>query len=383
MRPKLFLLLDSLGVGGAEKSLLEIAARLTDVTPVVCAVFQRMDLAPDFEAAGVVVHSLGQTGRRPTWQGLRRLVSLLRQEQPDLLHTSGTYAGLMGRVAGRRLGVAVVDSFINESYTRAHYASLPWRSRINLALLHGAERATARWVDHVVANSETVRQTNAATIGIPLGKTSVLYRGRDPQPFLSPDPARMAELAAALPQMDGSPRLVNVARLIPRKGQMELVGAMPAVLQRYADANLLIAGDGHYRMALAGTAEAAGLGSHVHLLGSVNAIPELLALSDLFVFASHFEGLPGALIEAMMAGKPIVAVDTPVHRELVTHGQTGWLVASRAPATLAEGILYALDHPGEAAAWGRAAQADALARFSIETVAARYAELYRSLAKAH
>jgi glycosyltransferase involved in cell wall biosynthesis len=143
----------------------------------------------------------------------------------------------------------------------------------------------------------------------------------------------------------------------------------------------MIAGDGHHRAALAGAIAAARLEAHVHLLGTVEAVPELLALSDLFVFASHFEGLPGALIEAMMAGKPIVAVDTPVHRELVTHGQTGWLVPSRAPTALAAGIVYALEHPGEAAAWGRAAQADALARFSIDTVAARYAALYRAIAK--
>jgi glycosyltransferase involved in cell wall biosynthesis len=287
----------------------------------------------------------------------------------------------MGRVMGWRLRIPVVDSFINESYTRAHYASLPRRSRINLAVLHGLERLTARWVDHVIANSETVRRTNAASVGIPLHKVSVLYRGRDPQPLLAPDPARQAALAATLPGMAGGPRLVNVARVIPRKGQRELVAAMPAVLARYPAAQLWIAGEGHLRAALAGAIAAARLEAHVYLLGTVEAVPELLALSELFVFPSHFEGLPGALIEAMLAGKPIVAVDTPVHRELITHGQSGWLVASRTPAALAAGIVYALDHPDQAAAWGRAAQADALARFSIDTVAARYAALYRALAK--
>src|SRR5690606_24120798 len=126
-------------------------------------------------------------------------------------------------------------------------------------------------------------------------------------------------------------RLINVARLIPRKGQMELVRAMPEVLRRYPVAQLLFAGEGHSRATLAEAISAARLDAHVHLLGTVAAIPELLALSDIFVFASHFEGLPGALIEAMLAGKPIVAVDTPVHRELVAHGQTGWLIPSRDP----------------------------------------------------
>lgn len=379
---RLFLLLDGLGVGGAEKSLLAILARLEGVDAAVCAISANLELAPAFAALGARVYSLEQPGGFPAWRAWARLAALLRQEQPDLLHASGTFAGLMGRAAGRWLHIPVVDSFINESYTRAHYTSLPWRSRVNLAVLHGLERATARWVDHVIANSETVRRTNAASVGIPLRKVSVLCRGRDPQPFLAPDAARMAALAAALPCTGEGPRLVNVARLIPRKGQRELVAAMPAVLARYPAAQLALAGDGHDRAALAGAIAAAGLEAHVHLLGTVEAIPELLARSDLFVFPSHFEGLPGALIEAMLAGKPVVAVDTPVHRELVTHGQTGWLVPSRAPAALAAGILYALDHPGEAAAWGRAAQADALARFSIATVAARYAALYQSLAKA-
>src|SRR5690606_36189897 len=125
---------------------------------------------------------------------------------------------------------------------------------------------------------------------------------RDPQPFLAPDPARLAELQAALPPCnDAGPRLVNVARLIPRKGQMALVHAMPEVLRRYPAAQLLFAGEGHYCAVLVDAVTAAGLEAHVHLLGTVEAIPELLALSDLFVFASYFEGLPGAMIEAMLA----------------------------------------------------------------------------------
>lgn len=378
---RLFLLVDGLGVGGAEKSLLAILAHLTGIEATVCSISTNLALRSDFEAVGATVYSLEQPRSVPGWGAWRRLDTLIRRERPDLLHASGAYAGLMGRVVGRRLRLPVVASFISESYTRAHYASLPWRSRINLAILHGAERMTARWVDHVIANSETVRQTNAASIGIPLQKISVLYRGRDPQPFMSPDAARSAGLVATLPQCATRPRLVNVARLIPIKGQMELVRAMPIVLERYPNASLLVAGEGHFRGALAQAIAAMRLENHVHLLGTVDAVPELLALSDLFVFASHFEGLPGAVIEAMLAGKPIVTVDIPVHRELIEHGRTGWLAPTRDPAALAAGIVHALDHPEEAAAWGRAAQADALARFSIETVAARYAELYRRLAE--
>lgn len=377
---RLFLLVDGLGVGGAEKSLLAILAHLNNIEATVCSISTNLALRSDFEAIGATVYSLEQPRSVPGWEAWRRLDALIRRERPDLLHTSGAYSGLMGRVVGRRLRIPVVASFISESYTRAHYASLPWRSRINLAILHGAERMTARWVDHVIANSETVRRTNAASIGIPLQKISVLYRGRDPQPFLAAAPAHQAALKEVLHR--AGPRLVNVARLIPIKGQLELIRAMPLVLERHSEATLWIAGEGHYRAQLVQAIADLELEDQVHLLGTVDTIPELLALSDLFVFASHFEGLPGAVIEAMLAGKPIVAVDTPVHRELIEHGRTGWLVPTRDSAALAAGILFALDHPDEAAAWARAAQADALATFSIETVAARYAELYRRLAKA-
>lgn len=379
MTLRILYLIDSLGVGGAERSLLEIARRFRRTSVAVCHLYPEDSLRPAFEAAGIPVYSLEVKGRYPGPQAWRKLRAVLQAVQPDLLHITGLFAGLLGRSMGKVQGVRMVDSFTNETYTPAHYASLPPRARLKLRALYALDRLTLRWVDRIIANSETVRLCNASTLHVPLERVEVIYRGRDPQPFLSPDAERMAAVADALPCTHARPRLVNVARLIPRKGQQELVAAMPAVLERYPNAVLYIAGEGHYRAALTAEIAATRLQAHVHLLGTVQAIPELLALNDVFVFASHFEGLPGVLIEAMLAGKPIVAVDTPVHRELIAHGQSGLLVTPQQAGALAEGILWMLDHPDAAEVMGRKARQMALETFHIDGAAARYEAFYRSL----
>lgn len=383
MTLRILYLIDSLGVGGAECSLLEITRRFRQTSVAVCHLYPEDSLRPDFEAAGIPVYPLDMKGRYPGPQAWRKLQAVQQAVQPDLLHITGLFAGLLGRSMGKVQGVRMVDSFTNETYTPAHYASLPPRSRLKLRALYVLDRLTLRWVDRIIANSEAVRLCNAATLHVPLERVDVIYRGRDPAPFLSPQSDRMEELRCRFELAGGGPVIVNVARLIPRKGQAELIQAMPAVLHRFPTARLLLAGEGHHRPQLQALIEHLGLAQQVTLLGTVRDVPELLALADIFAFPSHFEGLGGAVVEAMMAACPIVAADTPVHREMVISGESGLLVTPQHPGALAEGILWMLDHPAEAEAMGRKARQVALEKFHIDGVAARYEALYRSLAKAN
>jgi glycosyltransferase involved in cell wall biosynthesis len=372
-------LVDSLGVGGAEQSLLEIASRLRQAQPTVCSVWQEDTLRPRFAAAGIPVVSLDIRRERELAQGWFRLLRMLRQEAPDLLHLTGLYAGLLGRCAGRWLRIPVIDSFTNESYTAGAYASLPRKARLKLAGFQLLEQLTMRCVDQVIANSATVAQSNGRSLHVPAGKIEVIYRGRSPERWTQVSDAAKTAMCTALALPAEARVIVNVARLIPRKGQADLIAAMPKVLATVPAARLLVAGEGHNRARLARRIESCGLEDAVRLLGTVRDVPALLALAELFVFPSHYEGLPGALIEAMLAGCPVVAADTPVHREMVEPGVTGLLATVGDPQAWAESILWMLGHPSAARAMGRRGQEIARERYDIDRVVARYEAVYRQV----
>jgi glycosyltransferase involved in cell wall biosynthesis len=119
---------------------------------------------------------------------------------------------------------------------------------------------------------------------------------------------------------------------------------------------------------------------HIRFLGHRDDVPEVLAASDLFVFPSLYEGLPGAVMEAMALGLPIVAADIEPVRELVEDGRNALLVKAEAPNELATAIERMLADPAAAYSFGRHSRSIFEERFTLGAGIARAAELYRSVA---
>jgi glycosyltransferase involved in cell wall biosynthesis len=122
-----------------------------------------------------------------------------------------------------------------------------------------------------------------------------------------------------------------------------------------------------------------GIREQVVFLGHREDIPELLALCDLFVLPSHFEGLPVSVIEAMAAAKPVVATDVGGTNEAVAHGETGLLVPARQPEALAGAINSILGDPGLARRFGTAGRARAQREFSAEVMVQRVTRVYEEV----
>jgi glycosyltransferase involved in cell wall biosynthesis len=239
-----------------------------------------------------------------------------------------------------------------------------------------AARRTASRVELFVANAHAVAENVSVAFGVDPERVRVIHDGIEPGRWASAEPADLSDRGVAF----GAPLAVCVARLHPQKGLEELVDAVGEVTGR-TGLHLAIAGDGPSRPALQARIDAAGLGHRVILLGERNDVPELLAGASLFVLASRFEGLPTAIIEAMMAGCPVVATDVGGNRELVVEGSTGWLVPPRDVRALAASIVRAmhadLDRIGQA---GRRRAED---RFSASAMTSGFADLYRSVLAGH
>ena len=170
-----------------------------------------------------------------------------------------------------------------------------------------------------------------------------------------------------------------IARLHPQKAHEDLLAAF-ARLASEVDACLWLVGDGPLRNALVAQAERLGISDRVYFAGDQDNARDWLAAIDLFVHPTHFEGLPMAVLEAMVTGKPVIASDVDGLQGLITSGVDGWLVPPGDVDALAAAMSHALDHPDEAATVARAGADRARTAFSPERVVEAYDQLLKSLA---
>jgi glycosyltransferase involved in cell wall biosynthesis len=204
-------------------------------------------------------------------------------------------------------------------------------------------------------------------------RVRVVHDGIDLTAWQGAAPADLSALGVVA----GDRVCLTVARLHPQKAVHDLVAAA-AQLGDLESVHFVVVGDGPDRAALDGAVSRARIGGRVHLLGHRDDVASLLARADLFVLPLRFEGLPSAVIEAMAAGRPVVATSVGGVPELVEQGVSGWLVPPSAPTALAAALRTAL--ASDLAAAGAAARRRAEDRFSAPVMTARFARLYEEVA---
>ena len=223
-----------------------------------------------------------------------------------------------------------------------------------------------------IAISSEIARRLRQEFWLPSEKLEVVYNGVQLQQFnRAADARKRAALVGDTPR----PVILSVARYSQQKGLNYLIEAAARVPQ----AMFLLAGEGPERQSLELQANELGLHSRVLFLGYRNDIPDLLALCDLFVLPSVYEGMPIALIEAMGAGKPVIATDLPGCKELITHGENGWIIPAADSLTLADSIQMLLKIPWLAHRLGQAGQAYVRERLSMDIVTRRITQLYTEL----
>jgi glycosyltransferase involved in cell wall biosynthesis len=374
---KVLYLIDTLEVGGAESSLLQLLKRARKTEAIVCSIYRGDALKSSFEKEGIRVVSLGFGGKHQYIKAIRRVLSLISKEQPRLIHTILARAHLVGRVAGKLAGLPVVSVFTSEPLTLHRYSHITRMLRIKIKIFEFLDRMTIPFATRFVANSESVKASACKKLGIVPDKISVIYRGRDPSVYSNACDSRAAlrrEFAVA----DDVPVILNVGRLVPEKAHKDLIVAVGQA-QKQVRTKLLIAGEGRCRPELTKLISELELKDTVELLGFRNDPPALMKLADLFVFPSASEGHPGALIEAMFAGCPIVASDIPVHNEMITHRISGLLIETGNTIALSEAIVWMLKHPHEARQMAQNAHDTAVLRFNIERIVQQHEKINSEL----
>ena len=363
-------LIDTLETGGTERSLLDITSRLDRdrFNPVVCRAYAGDELQQLFTGAGTPVATLDLAGKYQLFSGARRFARLIRETAPALVHTALFRSDQIGRLACRWTGTPIVSSLVNVSYEPVRLRENPRLSARKLDILRRVDAFSARWVHRFHAVSQTVLDSNCHHLKIATERVEVIPRGRVIDQFQPPGEDACKQLKTDLGISQRSPVFLNVGRLVDQKGQAHLIRAMARLHEDLPMAHLLLAGDGWNREPLQRLADELEIANNISFLGTRGDIPALLAASDIFVFPSLYEGLPGALVEAMLAGKPIIASDIPEVREVIQTGTHGILCPATDDRALAAAMLQLANDSKRRQQFARCARQTARARYDINQV---------------
>ncbi|HEX2027357.1 MAG TPA: glycosyltransferase [Nitriliruptorales bacterium] len=377
---RLLYLIDSLGRGGAESSLVALAPAFLDrgLALEVAYLGERDDLRRQLEDAGVPVVSLAGPGGRPGW--IRRARRLIAARRPDLVHTTLFEADIVGRCAARAAGVRVVSSLVTEIYGPDHRAD-PRLHAARVASAWAVDALTARLVARFHAISHHVADVMGPRLRIPRDRIDVVPRGRDPGRLGEPSSERRARARRAIGAGGTTPVVLAVARHEYQKGLDLLVDAFTTVVRTMPEARLVVAGrEGAQSADLRAAVARAGTARAVRFLGVRDDVADLLCAADVFACPSRWEGLSGAVVEAMAMGTPIVASDIPPVREALGGESNARLVPHGRPDALAQAVLATLNDPRDAQQRARRARARFSKHFTIDAVADRMLEFYRRAA---
>jgi len=372
---KILFVIDTVQGSGAERSLVEIALHFKRHTPVFVHIYQGDMLVPYLEEAGIKVYSLNIPGPRNFKTAQKKLAQVYEIEQPDIIHSTLFKSDILARLLKSKYpGIPLISSFVNNSYNKLRFKNQGVVANTKIRLVQLFDAYTSRKVDFFISNSETIKQAKSRDTFVDKEKVQVIFRGRDIGKFKEIEPKEVEALKASL-GITGKKILLNVSRLIQRKGQMDLINALPAIVAKFPDIILLIAGHGQYGEQLKQRAIELGVDEYLKILGRRTDVPKLLAIAQVFVYPSYFEGLPGALIEAMLAKKLIVCSNIPENLECVDSKSA--LIFERGESTdIAKKVIYALDHKEQLNNLGIKAREQAIDKFDIRKIAKQYEDFY-------
>ena len=299
---RLLLLTTSLDRGGAQRQVVDIAARLRGRgwAVVVVSMTPPRGYVDELRQAGVPVASLRMRPGRPTPLGWMRYGAVVRRWRPDVVHAHMIHANLLARVGRPFAPRTPVVCTIHNVVEGARWRELAYRVTDPLATVTTA-------VSHAAA--ERYIRVGA----VPRERVVVVHNGFEVRS--QPTPIEVTSVRRDLAPDTGFVWL-SVGRLDHQKGYDILIGAFPRLLEVVPDARLVIAGDGPERTALQDSIENLGLTGRVTLLGDRSDVVTLLAAADGFVLPSRWEGLPMVLLEAAAQRVPIVATDVGGSREV-------------------------------------------------------------------
>jgi len=360
-RIRLVHIVEDMGMGGIEKTIYNIATALNpdryDVR--VWCLTRGGVMAQELLKTGIAVEVLDM-GPKPTFSFLRRLARELRENRIDIVHTHGYTACTVGRTAAVMAGTPEI--FAHAHTTVNHYTA---RQRF-------IEKILSLFTDGIICCSKAVAESVAARENIPCEKLHVIYNG-SPRLLVPEAPGLRRELGIP----EGNSVVLCAASITKNKGHAVLISAFAEVLRRLPETNLIIAGSGPLLDKCRQQAQELRIADSIIFAGVRTDLQGLLSVADLAVLAStEREGLSLWLVEAMSAGKPLVASALGGITEVVEDRINGLLVPPSDAEALAHAICLILANREKAVAMAEASLELWAEKFTMPTMISSLETLY-------
>ncbi|MDY6784003.1 MAG: glycosyltransferase family 4 protein [Cyanobacteriota bacterium] len=359
---KILYLITRPDLGGAQTHVKDLIEGFSDNYEIHLALGWEGALTEMLKSSGVSVHLLPHLKRplnlNSDVRAVGETVDLIRQIQPNLIHSHSSKAGIVGRIAGKLTGVPTIFT--------AHgwgFSSGTPKLRGTIALL--AEKLGAMLAEKIICVSDSDCQL-ALEKGVGDRDSLVtirygLHDGNFP-------------LANAALQ---PPRAIMVARFSEQKDQKTLLQAI-AQLQ-HSQIVLDLVGSGPFLETCKTLARTLRITDRVTFLGDRTDVPQLLARSQIFVLSTHYEGLPISILEAMRAGLPVVATSVNGIPEEVTNRTTGLLVPPKNADALASALDTLANSPELRQQMGTAGRQKFLQDFTLDRMLTEIEAIYEFL----
>jgi glycosyltransferase involved in cell wall biosynthesis len=376
MRHRILWMIDSLMPGGAEQLLLTILKNFEhesfDIRVLALQIRRGNPIADELERSGIAVDlapSQIRNLRNPI--KLLRLFFYVKNLSPELIHTQLEHSDILGNVFAKILRIPSVSTLhtleVAKDLRFAHF-----RLKLKWFILK-------YFCDTIITVSEKTRDHHLKFGNLPKNKTSTIYNGIQLSRFQTHNRTQNEEIKINLGLSPNSIVITTVAVLREQKGIQFMIQALPEILRYEPNLTYLIVGDGVYASQLNNLVDDLGLQERVLFTGYRTDIPDILAVSDLFVLPSLGDALPTVLIEALAAGKPIIATQVGGIPEIITDGINGLLVPPADPESLAFACLKILRDRDFSQCIGTKGVETAKDRFDIKIQVKKLVTLYNDL----
>jgi glycosyltransferase involved in cell wall biosynthesis len=378
-RIKLLYVIPSFGTGGTERLVADLVTSLDPnrFDASVC-IQQEGLIGHELTARGYRVHTLNGSLKGGAQGPVRKLRSLggrvaalralIRRERINIVHTHHIGPLMHAFLAGlgarrwRWIHTEHIRPDIDTGYS-------PWLTRVGAWMFSSA--------DMVTGVSDAVGAYFHERRRVPHDRVKVICNAVNVDRFAERNDSAAKRRDLGIPLEAWVIGLV--ANLRPQKNHELLLHAFARLLSKEPVARLVLAGDGNLRGALEALAHQLGVQEQVHFLGARSDVPELFATFDVYCLPSHYEGMPLTVLEAMAAGKPVVATNVVGIGEVVTHDKTGLLVPPDDPDALAQALMRVRQDRNLCRDLAEAGRAYAFKHARLKTMVDQYAALYEQV----
>ena len=376
MKYKIIWMIDALQPGGAEQLMPSLLSHFNskqfDIRVCTLQIKKGNPISKELVELGIPVdfvqiHSL----KNPF--NIFRILTYLRSHSPDLIHTQLDFSDVLGSITANLIRIPCVSTLHTLDVIEIYKFSALRKSLRNLALRNLCTK--------IIAVSEKTREHHMQIGQLPKEKIKTIYNGIQLSRFQKRKPELLTEIKRKLNLNPNHKIITTIAVLREPKGIQFMIDAMISILENNPDTTYLIVGDGDYQSTLRDLVSDRHLENHIVMTGHRTDIPEMLAISDLFVLPSLGDALPTVLIEALASRTPIVATDVGGIPEIIEHNKNGLLVPPADSKMLASACLQLLINKDEADRLSDAGLKVANARFSVEKQVKQLEDTYIELIK--